>query len=110
MTANDRQSDASHTTTAADVFPQEAYAHLAELEEGHFWFRSRNELIVWALRRYFPDAHRLLEVGCGTGIVLAALHEAFPALQLVGADISSEAIRVARQRVAADFVEIDALR
>lgn len=90
-------------------FPQEAFAHLAEAESGHFWFRSRNELIVWALERYFPQAVRLLEVGCGTGVVLEAIHRRFPSMHLVGADLSSQALGIARQRVQADFVELDAL-
>ena len=77
-------------------------------EEGHFWFRSRNRLIVWALEKYFPGAESLLEVGCGTGVVLMAIDRELPALRLVGADLSAEALGIARQRVTAEFVQFDA--
>jgi SAM-dependent methyltransferase len=90
-------------------FPEEAFELLASLEGGHFWFRARNRLIVWALERYFPRAERLLEVGCGTGVVLEAIRGRFPAMQLVGADLSNEALRIARERVRnAHFVQLDA--
>lgn len=89
-------------------FPQEAFARLHELEGRHFWFRSRNRLIVWALERYFPRARRILEVGCGTGVVLEAIRRRFPSVELVGADLSPEALRIARGRVDAQLVELDA--
>ena len=44
------------------------FAELARLEAGNFWFRARNRLLTWALRRYFPGARSLLEIGCGTGL------------------------------------------
>jgi SAM-dependent methyltransferase len=108
--ASDRRPEQRAHTAAGDAFPQEAFAHLAELEDGHFWFRSRNRLITWALSRYFPETETLLEVGCGTGVVLASLRRSFPSMRLVGADISGEALRVARERVDADFLEVDALQ
>jgi SAM-dependent methyltransferase len=89
-------------------FPEEAFEHLVLLEDGHFWFRSRNRLIVWALERHFPGARRLLEVGSGSGVVLAAIRERFPSLELVGVDRSATAIRHATARVDADLFELDA--
>ena len=39
------------------------------------WFRARNQLIVFTIRRYFPDARSFLKgPGCGTGFVLKGLH------------------------------------
>jgi 2-polyprenyl-3-methyl-5-hydroxy-6-metoxy-1,4-benzoquinol methylase len=72
---------------------------VAAAEERSFWARSRNELIVWTLRRYFPKARSLLDVGCGIGIVLAAIHEALPQLGLVGCDIFAPAVAEARRRL-----------
>lgn len=92
----------------ADAFPEEAFRHLAALEERHAWFRARNRLIVWALERYFPDTRRLLEVGCGTGVVLGAINRRFPEVELVGADLSLQALRIAGTRAAADLVQLDA--
>jgi SAM-dependent methyltransferase len=96
------------TVRAPDGFPQEAFERLARIEEDHFWFRSRNRLIAWALGQYFPQAARLLEVGCGTGNVLRAIQSQFPAIELVGADVSSEALRIAARRVSADLRQLDA--
>jgi SAM-dependent methyltransferase len=96
------------SSSTAD-FPDEAFETLAAVEASHFWFQSRNRLIVWALGHYFPEASRLLEVGCGTGVVLGAIRGGFPAMQLVGSDTSGEALRIAGNRVHdADFVELDA--
>lgn len=89
-------------------FPEEAYEHLAALEDGHFWFRARNKLIVSALERHFPDAKSLLEAGSGSGVVLRAIRARYPSLQLVGVDPSPGANRVAASRVDATLFEYDA--
>jgi SAM-dependent methyltransferase len=89
-------------------FPREDVRRLAELEEMHFWFVSRNELILWAVSRYFPLARTLLEVGCGTGIVLSRLQSGLPQLALTGADILPTALEIARERVPdAAFAQLD---
>jgi SAM-dependent methyltransferase len=81
---------------------------LAEVESGHFWFRSRARLIVWALRRHFPRARSMLEVGCGTGQVLAAVAQALPALRLAGAEAHPRALGMARRRVPrAELLQMD---
>jgi SAM-dependent methyltransferase len=87
------------------------FAALAELESRNFWFRARNELIVWALRRYFPGARRLLEVGCGTGFVLAGIAAACPALEITGSEVAAEGLGFAALRVpAAQLMQMDARR
>lgn len=74
---------------------------LDRLESGHFWFQSRARLIAWALRRHFPRAQSLLEIGCGTGNVLASIAEAAPGLRLAGSDAHASALPFAQRRVAA---------
>lgn len=87
------------------------FAQLAELEPTSFWFRSRNELIVSVLRRHFAVARNLLELGCGTGFVLAALRKAEPGLRLTGAELHIEALEVARLRVPdVELVQLDGRR
>ena len=66
----------------SDGFSAEYFTQLAKLEAGHFWFRSRNRLLIWALRRYFPHASSFLEIGCGTGFVLSGIRQEFPELML----------------------------
>ena len=85
------------------------YEAIARAEPESFWFRARNRLIVSAVRRHFPDARRLLEVGCGTGFVLAGLRDAFPAMRLVGSELHAEGLDLARRRVPdAELVQLDA--
>jgi SAM-dependent methyltransferase len=80
-------------------FEADAFAQLAEIEQASFWFRSRNRLIVWALRRHFSTAANLLEIGCGTGFVLSGLRAQLPQLELGGSELHSEALDFAQERV-----------
>ena len=97
--------------SGANGFEADYFGVLAGLEANHFWFRSRNQLIGWAIRRYFPRATKLLEIGCGTGFVLASLQQNFPDLKLAGSEIFLEGLSFARQRVpTADLMQMDATR
>ena len=90
-------------------FRPEYFGELAALEGGSFWFRARNDLIAWACRRYFPSMSRLLEIGCGTGYVLAKLAEEFPSVQLTGSEVYCDGLSYARNRVPrAELVQMDA--
>jgi SAM-dependent methyltransferase len=92
-----------------DPYDVSLFEALAEAEPHSFWFRARNRLIVSTLRRHFPEARSLLELGCGTGYVLEALHAAFPALRLVGSELYEEGLAVARRRLPdVELVQLDA--
>ena len=92
-------------------FKPEYFARLARIEEGNFWFRARNELIQWALHNYFPDAKSFFEVGCGTGFVLAGIHQKFPRIRLAGSEIFADGLAIAKARVAnAELYQMDARR
>lgn len=84
---------------ADEGFNPAVFAELARLEAGNFWFRARNKLIVWALRQYFPEARGMLEIGCGTGYVLAGVAAAHPLLDLAGSEIHSAGLAHAAARV-----------
>jgi SAM-dependent methyltransferase len=88
-------------------FEAATLAEQAELEEGSFWFQGRNRLIAWAVGVHFPQARSFLEVGCGTGVVLAHLRASFPELELVGGEPLSTGLEIARERLPG--VEIVAL-
>ena len=75
------------------------FEELAELEPRSFWFRGRATLLAWALERYFPSARTFLEVGCGTGYTLGALHDRLPRLEITGGELYAEGLRVARRRL-----------
>jgi SAM-dependent methyltransferase len=102
---------APEAAAAGGGFDPAAFSHLAALEADSFWFRARNRIIGWALREYFPQARRVLEVGCGTGFVLESLRISRPELTLAGAELYAEGLRVARERVPdAAFYQLDATR
>ncbi len=90
-------------------FKAEAFPELAALEAGNFWFRARNKLIVWAMQKFFPEMSRYLEIGCGTGYVLAGVDQSFPKARITGSEIFSVGLPFAAQRVArAELLQMDA--
>jgi len=90
-------------------FKASYFAPLAAREAGHFWFRSRNALIVWALEKYGAGVSSFMEVGCGTGFVLQGIACAFPKMRLVGSEIYPEGIAFAADRIAGgEFMQMDA--
>lgn len=87
------------------------FTELARVEAGNFWFRARNRLINWAIGRYFSGARNLLEVGCGTGFVLAGIATAFPALKLSASEAAATGLAHAAARVpGATLMQMDARR
>jgi ubiquinone/menaquinone biosynthesis C-methylase UbiE len=92
-----------------DGFRAEFFKGLAAIEAQHFWFRSRNALITWALGRYFPRFDSLLEVGCGSGYVLSGIAAAFPQATLTGSEIFVAGLEVAADRArGVELVQMDA--
>ena len=85
------------------------FEQLASIEAKSFWFRARNRLIVSMLRKHFPDAEKMLELGVGTGYVLTGIHDEIPGLRLVGSDLYEEGLVFARQRLPdVEFARLDA--
>ena len=82
-----------------DGFKVDFFASLAELEEGNFWFESRNRLFTWALGRYFPNTESFLEIGCGTGFVLSGIRKILPDIVLYGSDIFIDGLAFAQKRL-----------
>lgn len=96
-------------TQNRDGFRSEAFAELAKLEAGNWWFRSRNRVLLWVLRKKVGHFRRFLEVGCGTGFVLEAVHRAYPDAEYQGVEFFEEGLVFARKRVpTASFRKMDA--
>lgn len=92
-----------------DGFPEESFEGLARVEVGSFWFRARNAIILWALRKYFPGFQSLLEVGCGTGYVLSGIAGTFPHSRIVGSEIYTAGLAFAAKRLPkAELLQMDA--
>lgn len=95
--------------SARSPFPPSYFATLAAAETRHWWFRARNRVLLWALRRQVGAFQTLLEVGCGTGQVLESVSRAYPEATLEGAEYHEEGLAYARQRLPqAAFRQLDA--
>ncbi len=111
ITKSDNQITADSPTmeNACGGFKSEYFAKLYKLESAHFWFRARNALIIWALKKYSPNIQSFLEIGCGTGYVLSGIAAAFPQAKINGSDIFLEGLFFASERVKdANFMQLDA--
>jgi len=53
------------------------YREMAELDERHWWYRARRDILADVIRREAmpPPKARILEIGCGTGHNLGMLRE-----------------------------------
>lgn len=85
------------------------FRELAELEAGNFWFRARNQIILWSLRKHSSGTSSFLEIGCGTGFVLSGISRQFPKMKLFGSEFLEEGLVFAQRRVpTAQFTQMDA--
>lgn len=92
-------------------FSEDFFPELARLEEGHFWFEARNEIVAWAIERFHPGMRSFMEVGCGTGFVLSFLSARYPAARMVGSEYFAGGLRWARPRVPrAELLQMDVRR
>lgn len=92
-------------------YPAQAHAQRVHLEATSFWFLNRNRLITHVFGRFFPEAASLLEIGCGTGFVLAGISQAFPMIRLFGADAYPSGLKYAKERISgAEFAQMNVYR
>ena len=73
------------------------YDAMAELDQRHWWYRARREVIADLIRREVrpPSGARLLEIGCGTGHNLPMLGE-FGTVEALEVDETARGIAVRR--------------
>lgn len=95
--------------TSGNFFNPTGFKELAALEDAHFWFQARNELILWTIQFYFNKPIRYAEIGCGTGYVLQAVEQKFPSAKIVGTELFVKGLKYASQRCKhAELVQLDA--
>lgn len=75
------------------------FPRLAALEAGNFWFRARNRLLLRLLARHAAEDCDYLEIGCGTGFVLAAVAARFPRWRISGSEVLADGLAFASRRV-----------
>jgi SAM-dependent methyltransferase len=92
-----------------DGFPGVIFEKLFKLESGNFWFRARNKLIIWAIQHHFGTVKQFLEIGCGTGYVLAGIENNFPSTKLYGSEIHGRGLKFAAKRLPdVELLQMDA--
>ena len=76
------------------------YHSFYELETTHWWFVARSRILLDLIERYSPPNQRntLLDIGCGTGVMLQSLHPRFG--KVYGLDCSPLAVKYTNQRLA----------
>jgi SAM-dependent methyltransferase len=74
------------------------FDQMEDVQQQHFWFRARAEILLWLLRGRLQDGDTVLDVGCGTGWLLSLLP---PNLRLMGLDPSDHALSLAKKRLEA---------
>lgn len=81
---------------------------VARLEETNFWFRSRNQLILWVLKHYCDNFSSLFEIDCRTGHVLSDISKQFPHATLQRSDIFIAGLSFAATRLSlAGLIKMD---
>jgi SAM-dependent methyltransferase len=71
------------------------YQKMYQLEDHYWWFVGRRHLALGLLRKYGGSMRRVLDLGCGTGVVLRDL-ETWG--QPIGLDMSELALNFCRRR------------
>lgn len=93
----------------SEYYDASSYSRISKFQNTHFWFRGRNELICSQLKKYFSDALSLIEIGCGTGQVLRAIHHAMPEMKISGTEIYTSGLAYASQVLPdAEYLQLDA--
>ena len=70
----------------------------AQMEDIHWWFKARREIIFSVLKLYVPiyQNKTVTEIGCGTGGNLKFLQDYY---QVIGVDSAPQAVSYAAKRV-----------
>jgi SAM-dependent methyltransferase len=94
---------------ASSGFKSTYFSELALLEGDNFWFQSRNQLIIWAIKEYCKNFRSFLEIGCGTGYALSGIANGFVNTELYGSEIFTTGLGFAAGRLpSVNFMQMDA--
>jgi SAM-dependent methyltransferase len=99
--------------TARASYDARFFAKIAASEEEHFWFYARARIIATAVKRVVASlqpGYRVIEVGCGTGVVLRELVRVCDRGDVVGMDLFSEAVAFAQKKASCPVFLGDAER
>lgn len=86
---------------APQIFEEEYYQRLYDIEENHWWAQGMRQAMISLLEKPLAAKSKLrvLDIGCGTGYLLHFLRQHYPLDgEPVGLDISEHALKFCRQR------------
>jgi 2-polyprenyl-3-methyl-5-hydroxy-6-metoxy-1,4-benzoquinol methylase len=86
------------------------FRSLISVEDRHFWFRARNQLISIFAKQLVSElapGYRVMEMGCGDGNVLRFLEQVCGSEAITGMDLYAEGLKYARKRTACNVVQGD---
>lgn len=95
-------------SSGAPGYDPHYFETLPDIETRHFWFVTRREVILDAMRRHIPDLDQrpLFDIGCGTGGLVSYLTT--QGIRLSGAcDAYVQALEIARRRLDVPLVLVD---
>jgi SAM-dependent methyltransferase len=95
----------------APTYDPAFFERLFDIEDRHFWFRTRNGIIATLVRQItasLAPGYSVLEIGCGTGNVLRVLEKICSQGTVIGLDQSTEGLAFARRRTSCTLLEGDA--
>lgn len=87
--------------TGDTSYDRRFFPKIAASEEEHFWFYTRNRIIATVVRQIVASlqpGYRVVEVGCGTGAVLRELVRVCDRGDVIGMDLSPEAVAFAQKK------------
>jgi ubiquinone/menaquinone biosynthesis C-methylase UbiE len=76
------------------------YDTMRSVEDTYWWYTGMHKLIA-KIPSESPDKlprMKVLDAGCGTGGMMAKLHNVLPQVQLTGIDFSASAVEFTQQR------------
>lgn len=71
------------------------YHKMKKLEDSNWWYQARKELMRDLIRKYRPNPQYVLDIGCGSGLVLDSLKN-IP--KRIGVENNPEAINYAKEK------------
>lgn len=80
-------------------YTESEIAAMERAQASSFYWLGRNNMIAWLLQRYFPDAKRILDIGCGTGYVTQLAAKYLPGACLYATDTSVGGLAVANLKL-----------
>ncbi|MEI6202636.1 MAG: class I SAM-dependent methyltransferase, partial [Enhydrobacter sp.] len=91
-------------------YSEEENASMKRDQTSGFYWPARNDMIAWLLRRHFPNARRVLDIGCGTGYVTERCIAELPNACFYATDTSIQGLHVANRalRHKAFLIHLDA--